>query len=59
MVYVEYRKCKEEDFTHNGFKSEVKLNWENLVCPDIDWFGDDFQLWNAYSNKANRASFHV
>ena len=59
VVFAEYRKCKAEDFTRNGYGSEVKLNWENLVCPEIDWLGDELQVWNAYSDKENRGSFHV
>ena len=54
-----FRKCKKQDFIDNGYSKEINLNIDNLICPETAWLGDNYDVYNGYSNKISRNSMHI
>ena len=50
-IMVNFRRCKKQDFFDNGYDKEINLNMNNLICPDTSWLGDDYDVFNSYSDK--------
>ena len=50
-VTTNFRGCIEDDFRGNNYVDEIHPAIENLMCPDMSLFSDNFFVKNAYSDS--------
>ena len=58
-VISEFKNCKQEDFHLNGYRNEIPIGIEKLLCPDVEHLKDDYKLRNGYDQRNDRTAISL